>query len=318
MKFLIFNFQFSIILLVLSFLVFPTVANAQEFSLGIYPPIIQVDAQPPAVVRVPIILQNQSESPVSLHFVLRPFKPSDKENGEIEYIDKTSDYDRIFEKLQIRDGDISKKQFNLAAKQKKDLVLTLTLPKQLSTSDYYFSIIFISEGSDTKDLNRSTSVGGIAMNVLLATGEKKMPTGSILDFKAPLFVTKGPVPFKVRVQNENNHYITTEGRVEIKNVFGQKIGRVDLLPLNVLAKARRFLTDKEGLSSLGIPQVVWPEKFLLGAYTADLTVSLSDQGPILKESITFFAFPIELILGLVVILVTIIFIYQRLKLKTNS
>jgi len=136
---------------------------------------------------------------------------------------------------------------------------------------------------------------------------------------SPFFVTKGPVSFKVRVENQSPFFITTEGNILIKNVFGQTIGNLELLPLNILGKSARFLGNKDGLDrNLEAPSAFWSEKFLLGIYTADLTVTLSEQGPILHDRHTFIAIPLEIILGFLITVFVVLFIYRRVKKKMQS
>src|SRR3989344_2054637 len=69
----------------------------QDFSLGIYPPIIQIDALSPSKISTPITLENLSAESVTLSIQLKQFIPSEKENGEITYIDRPDDpHKKIF------------------------------------------------------------------------------------------------------------------------------------------------------------------------------------------------------------------------------
>ncbi|MEK9178745.1 MAG: hypothetical protein AAB801_03125, partial [Patescibacteria group bacterium] len=186
--------------------------------------------------------------------------------------------------------------------------------KNETSSDYYFSVQFISKTSINPNESESYAAGGIATNVLLSVGEKDLPKGRVIDFSAPFFVTKGPVSFKVKVENQSPFFITMEGQILIKNVFGQTIGNLELLPLNVLGSSQRFLGNKEGLDkNLDVPIALWNEKFLLGIYTADLTVTLSEAGPILRDRHTFIAIPLEIILGFLITAAVVVFIYRRVK-----
>ncbi|MCL4354858.1 hypothetical protein M1349_05355, partial [Patescibacteria group bacterium] len=60
---------------------------------------------------------------------------------------------------------------------------------------------------------------------------------------------------------------------------------------------------------------LWPEKFLLGPYTATLTISLSEQGPILKKTVHFIGFPIATIIGLIIIAILFLLIRNKVKRK---
>ena len=61
--------------------------------------------------------------------------------------------------------------------------------------------------------------------------------------------------------------------------------------------------------------MVWPETFLVGFYTASLTLAISDNGPIYNNSIHFLAFPVRLLIGIVIAIIIIIFAYMRIRKK---
>ena len=61
------------------------------------------------------------------------------------------------------------------------------------------------------------------------------------------------------------------------------------------------------------PRAYWPETFLLGPYQATLNVALSDQGPIFKRTIYFFALPLQAFIGIIVVVILIVIIKNRIK-----
>ena len=309
----------SALLLFIAFF-FAQSAKAQEFSLGIYPPIIQIDALSPSKISTPITLENLSAESVTLSIQLKQFVPKELENGEITYIDRPDDpHKKMFSKVKVKENALNRSQITLTPKQRKNLNLEITLEENEPASDYYFSILFVSNPIRVSGETESYSSGAIASNILLSVGEKDIPKGRITDFSAPFFVTKGPVAFRVRVENQSPYFITTEGNIIIKNIFGQRIGNLELISSNILGKSARLLTNKEGAEEgLNGPKALWKEKFLLGVYTADLTISLSEQGPILRDRLTFIAVPLEIIIGFLIAIAMLFFIYKRVKAKMNN
>src|SRR6185312_6850779 len=148
---------------------------------------------------------------------------------------------------------------------------------------------FLSQPIKGGQQSNSAVAGGISTNVLLSIGPSGKTTGNIEEFSAPIFTTGGPVPFSLKVSNTSKHFISPQGTILIKNMFGQTIGKVDLLPVNILSNTSRFLPSKNALDT----HAIWPEKFLLGPYSATLTLALSDQGPVYYRTIYFFALPIQ-------------------------
>ena len=301
-------FIFEILFIIFNLSEAPSV-SAQELSVSIDPPLIQIEAKAPALVKTPITIQNESDQNITYSIFLLPFKAGSEKNGQVEF-DKNliEKYKDIFGKIQILDQNRSLTQITLAPKQKKDLTLSIRVLKDEKPIDYYFSVIFISEAIE--NLDQDSFVGaraGIGTNVLLSIGPKSQTQGYIKEFSAPKFVDKGPVKFKLNIANTSRHYVSIKGNLIIKNIFGQAVGNIDLAPVNILGRSERFI---EGIN--------WNEKFLLGIYKADLTVTLSEQGPILKRSLTFFAFPAEAILGIIVAMILVVGIIKRARSKETD
>lgn len=304
--------------------------NAQSINVGIYPPIIQITAKPPSTPLANFFVQNNSDDPLNLDIVLKPFTASDMKNGEVSYdVTQSLDDPNFFQKVQIFDAGTAVNSVYLAPKEKKNLSMQIEIPKDEPLSDYYFSVLFISKTQDFSNVNLSQVTAAIATNVLLSIGPKGKTDGFIKNFSTPFFVNSGPIPFTVEIQNTSSHYINASGSILIKNLFGQTIGKVTLLPSNILANTSRRLTDDLQIPSKEkdyakvqnivlankYPVAIWPEKYLFGLYTATLTVTLADNGPTFVRQIHFFAFPLEALISLIVIIFIISFIILRIKRK---
>ena len=307
--------------------------NAQSVDLGIYPPVFQIQTVPPSSIRVPFSIQNFADSSVDLTISLKPFTAAPSENGDISFLDDISSYPdpALLGRIQVLDSGNSINSLALAPKQKKDLDLTIEIPKGEVKGEYYIALLFTSNNQNTINSNYSQASAGITSNILLSVGPLGATKGYIEDFSVPSFVFQGPVPFTVRVKNTSDHYITTKGDITIQNMFDQTIGKVNLLPVNILSNTVRRIPDsiqsnsdsssftdiKAVVDKNPYPVAVWPEKFLFGPYTATLTIALSDSGPLYKKSIIFFAFPAEYSLGILLIIIVVLFITLRVKQKNR-
>ena len=308
----------SIVFILISLILNPKSTNAQEISVGIDPSILQIEATSPSLVKSPISIENQSDQNVTYNIFLVPFKASNLANGQPEF-DRTilDTYRDIFGKIKISDENGTLTQISLAPKQKKDLTLSIRLPEGEPPKDYYFSVVFISEAIGEE--NKKSFVGaraGIGTNILLSVGPKSPTKGYIEQFSGKKFLTRGPTEFSLKVRNESSHYVNTSGNLLIKNVFGQTVGNINFVPANILSGSSRFI-ESENNPDPGIPKIIWDEKFLFGIYKAELTLALSDEGPIYKDSITFFAFPVELIGGLLIVILVTIGMIKRARSRTN-
>lgn len=335
------NFKLKIFLLfAICYTLFPISRSyASTVKLGVYPPIMQIEALPPAKVENIFTVYNLSGENIDLKINLKPFTASSQENGDVEFISDEQflkDDPFIFQKIKIIDPESNQiiNSLSLGPKQKKELNLVVDIPKDQTLSDYYFSIVFTSINNLNPDANnQSTSIGGIATNILLSVGPKDIAKGNIEEFTVPSFVESGPVPFTIRIKNKGSHFITPRGEILIKNLFGQAVGRVDLLPVNILAQTIRSIPDLQQSpeatgsanqkleirnQNLNHPTAFWNEKLLLGPYTATLTIALSENGPLFRRTIYFFALPVQVITGTIIALLIVFVIIKKVRKRLRS
>lgn len=293
-------------------------AFAQQISLEVYPPILQINTDPPASIKAPFTIVNSSNNPIDLDILLKPFTSSEKQNGEVSFLldgEQMPGADpNIFSKMQIYDGSSVITKLTLAPQQQKNLILHVGMPSDEPPSDYYFTILFVSHGQNLGSATATATTAGIGVNVLLSIGPKGNTTGLLNEFSTPWFMTRGPINFTTNVKNTSNFFIVPKGQIVIKNMFGQVVGNVELLPVNVLANTSRYLPDNKSGS---LEKAIWPETFVFGLYSATVTVALSDTGPLFSRTIYFIALPIAFIVGLLIfcLIGAAVFYHLRRKIR---
>jgi len=301
-----------------------------DFSLGVYPPILQIHATPPASIHTQVVVSNPGDIPVNLHMDVKPFRPNLDQNGTITFLKPGEEIEgndpNIIKKIEFTNSDGTPfTDFSLSPGAEKTVFIHAAIPKDEPSGDYYLSLLFTSLPNQGKvnGISSSGIIGGIGANLLLSIGPFTPTTGNISEFSTHPIILKGPVNFKVAVQNTSAHFTAPRGTIIITNMFNQIVGDLDLVPVNVLANSTRFMPDKDNNtieeSESEIPVVVWKEKNLFGLYTARLRLALSDQGPLFNRTIYFFALPIEVILGIIfaslIVTVVIVRVKTRLKIK---
>ncbi len=315
------KYIFILILATCYFLHTTKIAHAQEVSLGVYPPILQIDATPPTSIQTPLAIQNISTDPIDVSIVLKPFTASSDSNGSVAYLPDGSNFGgedpHIKDHIQLFEEDHVVTSLTLAPQQQKNLTLHIGLPEDEPPSDYYFSIVFISKNNTPDSGSASVSTGGIATNVLLSVGPKGKAYGYMKNFSSPLIIDHGPVTFSLLLHNDSQFFIVPKGTIIIKNMFGQTIGKLKLLPVNILSKTDRFVPDDASGSQTSL---IWPEKSLFGPYSVTLTTALTDSGPLFTKTIYFFALPVQFFVGLFIaaLLVGIIIIRVRKQLQKKK
>jgi hypothetical protein len=290
---------------------------AQEFNTGINPPVLQIEAEAPSLVKAPITLQNLSDQTITYGIFLRPFKANAEKTGEPNYDqDLMRKYQGFFENVQINEGNKIITETTLAPGQNKDLTLRINVPRDEKPGDHYFTVVFLAQDKgENSQSSLAGARGGIGINVLLTIGSKAEPEGRIASFNVPRFVSKGPVNFTLDLANHSDYYVTTNGNVIIKNMFGQPVGNLEFGPFNILANSNRLVSNSDDPSS---PKLTWNENFLLGIYKAEVSVALSDRGPLLKETKTFYAFPLELALGIIILIIILSWLIKRARKRIES
>lgn len=293
----------KLLFLILFFLIIhPTNAFADQLGISISPALITIKTDGKNEVNREINITNKTNHNVSYGITLVPFQASQLKNGEPSLKNKIDqDYNKLFQSTAITDDDITITKVDLAPQEVKTLKLTLN-SSGLTNKDYYFSVIFTSISNDEAEDTTRTSINqAFGINVLLSYGSGNMPNGAITNFSTSKIVGNGPVKFNVDIKNNSNSFMSPSGEIRIKNMFGQTIGKVDLMPINVLAGSERTFQN-----------TLWNEKFLLGFYNAKVQISLSPTGPVLEKELNFVAFPIKYLVQTLIAGIIIAYLLIRL------
>ncbi len=300
---------------------------AQQFHVSIEPTVIQIDATPPANFQAPFLIKNLSSATIILTPKLIPFEP--KADGKIRLLinEGNSLADIIKDRLVLLDEEKMVNIIELGAGETKQLRLFMNLVKGDPVGDYYFSLVFISEGTTLEDTSTSALPAGIATNIMLSIGPKIAASGEIEELSTKRFISSGPVALSLKLKNTGKHLIQPSGTISIKNMLGKEVGNLKLQPQYVLSKSSRYLIDEKTatqsagtqsmLSSMNLdnPSSIWSEKFLMGAYTATAKLTLEKGGAVVTETTTFYAIPVQIIAIISGMIFVILGIFLRIKYK---
>ncbi len=304
--------------------------NQDALFLGIFPPILEINADPPAKIESNISVSNLNDNVQNLKIIFKSFKLSPEGNGTITYLTGNSiegPDPLILQKVKVYDGGNAINGLLLEPLETKELKLKISLEENAPIGDYYFSVIFVSSPSDSKETSRVQVPGGIGTNVILSVGKKGETRGEIKEFSVPALVGSGPLPITLLLRNNSNHYVTPRGKITIKNMIGGTAGRIDILPQYILANSQRYMIDANQASpsanfsstvtrlSKKNRVIVWPEKFLFGFYTVTASIKLSDEGPAFETSAHFVALPLYTIFVTSFFAFVLLGIYLKIKRK---
>lgn len=169
----------------------------------------------------------------------------------------------------------------------------------------HFGVIFFkaSELKQSGQLKIGTRVGVL---VFVTVPGNQLQKGKILDFSAPFLVQGRSVPFKINFENTGTVHFEPKGTIIVKNIFGKEIANVPVSGQSVLPTgSREILVNLES------------ESFLIGRYTASVSLIDGEKNELSSEDISFYAFPVKyaaIFLGGIII---IFLILKYLKKKVN-
>lgn len=314
--------RFILTLFLLSYLLLPKSVFAQDaISLGIYPPLIEINAVAPANIETNIRIQNLSESEVTLNPVFKPFKMAETYDGSLIYTNE--DISVLLSKTKLYDLDmLIEEPVLLQPLEVRDFTLKIEIDSEQTNRDYYFSVIFESKPTAVQNTSAAVISGGIGTNVILSLGERNRPSG-IIKLSAPFLLLNGPVPITMLLENKSSSYIKPYGTVSIYDMFGREAGRVDLYPQYVLASSSRFLKNNEQNGQApgqqgSNPVIIWPQKFLFGLYTIKTQIKLSEKGPIFEPKAYFFAIPLYFVLFISAVAFISLGVFYRIRKRMKN
>lgn len=298
--------------LILSLLVFPKIALAQEKGIGIYPPIIKINATAPSNISIPITLRNLEDKPIEAQISIRPFIID--RGGKINlilYKDYTKEMLSIIDNIKLQEEDQNVSKLVFSPSETKKLNLKIDINKETKDKDFYLSVLFVINNQDSSDNTRSLISIGTGTNVLLAIGNSKDSyQGS---FSSSILTSEGNLKFNISLANTGEHFITIKPQVRITNIFGKIVENIDLKEENLLPG------ENKTLSNSNTQNIIFSgRKYYFGPYKATLNLDIADHKTISDKSFVTFVLPGSTIWFTVGGIALIILIIQRIRARKQK
>lgn len=289
----------------------PLPVEANSVSLGIYPPIIRLKMMPGQTHQTAINITNYSSSKQTVLLRALPFDGS-LGSDMIHY--QTTLPQPItslpFKGITLHSSTAeSVGTLSLDPLETQQIILKVTAPASFDHKDYYFSLVALNDPQATQSAIKTLL--GVSSNVLISINPNTVQA-QITQFSSPALLSKGPVPFTVKVANRGDSVFIASGAITIKNLFGQKIDTIVLPQHFVLAHSSRFLSNPEAKNNT----LSWDRGFLFGLYRSDLSLSV-EGGNTLTSHTYFLTLPTTALVIATLILLFIIGIYLRVKKKLS-
>ena len=123
----------------------------------------------------------------------------------------------------------------------------------------------------------------------------------VRDFSFPKFTEYGPVPFSFTAENNSDVHITPQTKIDIYNLFNQKVATIQVESKNVFPLTSRSFSGE------------WRNVWGYGPYTAELTMSFGSAGALVIATTSFWLLPIKLLIAAGVALLSILIIIWSIK-----
>jgi len=201
-------------------------------------------------------------------------------------------------------------EFTLPAHKSRLVTVQIVVPSDAEPGGHYGVLRFSGTAPEVKStgVGLSASAGVlILIRVDGAISEKatlaSFYTSSTQKGKQNSFFENGPISFIVRIKNDGNIHVKPVGNVEVRDMFGGLVSNfsINKEKSNVLPKSiRRF--DESKLN----------KPWMIGQYTANLTIGYGTTGQAITNTITFWVIPYKIIIAVILVLVTLVFIFRRM------
>ena len=290
--------------------------SAQEISLSVFPPLVELIIQPGQTVTQAFSISNESDLDLYLQAVMVPFEPEGT-SGKIEILNPKY-ASTVIKYFSLTNSKIALDQtFKLAANSREQLVLKAKIPENAPDQDHYLTLLLEQspQGNFINNASGGQNLIKIGANILLTVSGSLNPErqGRVAEFEPAPKINDifNSTKFKILVENTGGSFLKAEGGIKIKNLLTKKeVAALELRPDNVLANSSREIIC---LKQNGDEPISYPCSFsslVPGWYRAELFFEKNTGLESAGLSLVFWLLPIKA--GLVLAILAII-VWQILK-----
>lgn len=270
---------------------------ADSTGLSVQPIKISETIEPGNFVSGAISLNNASDQKVKVEVTVEDFIPA-AGSTNIQFVGRAEGVTTVRDWITI---DVPE-NFIFQKGEVKQIPYTIQAPLDAEPGGHFGVIFFKASQLETAgSLKVGTRVGVL---VFLTVPGNQLQKGNVLNFSAPFFVQKGPVPFTIKFENTGTVHFEPKGAITVKNIFGKVAGKVQVAGQAVLPTGVRDLA------------AAWDaEDLLLGRYTAELNIVDGEGNELTANRVAFYAFPIWYLLSFIIVVAALFFGIKFLKRK---
>lgn len=299
--------KFIIIIIFITLIVIITRGvSAQQITLSLSPPLIETIIKPGKAILIAYNLKNIGD-PTVVKAKILPFTPKDN-YGNITIKDEFEGPVRFSLDNSLIQLD---EPFTMKSGENQQLLLKIRLPEGAPEGDYYYTLLVETQtspglGGNTSSAARAT----IGANIIITVTESgnldvkgkiglfSTSGGFALGRNIKIFDSNDKIPVNLVINNLGKNVIKPKGEIILKGNFGER-ANYEILPQNILSASQRLITATPSAFIQGKPTSLVLFGFFIGKYNLSANVGFTDEGPpTVFSTISFFAFPFKISLGL--------------------
>ena len=200
--------------------------------------------------------------------------------------------------------------------QRLRLPVNISIPQDAEPDGLYGAVMISASNLDEGGAKIEKDTAGTEMKIITRIASlffvrvkgDVFEAGALKDFRTTKsFYEKGPVSFKILSENKGNIHLSPYGIIEVKNIFGIKVGEAQIDPWFVMPKSERTR------------EIKWNTSFLFGRYTAQISLNRGYKDIIDSKSFSFWVIPWRLLsiilIGLILVIWFFIWILSHIQWK---
>lgn len=274
--------SFAVVAIVGSIFLHNTLAqNRQSIqSVEISPPTQEIDVIPGNTHTIRAKIRNTSDQTLPISVRLQDFTASG-EDGQIALVENSS-------YAVTQWSSVLHPVFTLKPGEIKEVEAVLNVPDN-AAGGRYGSFVFTVGGEQAQGTNAALAQEVASLFLVRIQGEVQEQM-FIQQFQAPRFLEFGPVQFSLKLRNEGNVHVKTQGLVNVTDMFGNRVTDIVVKPTNIFPDAVRILTPS------------LDKKILFGQYKATAILYYGEKNETLVSTTSFLVIPVRILIGVAIIL----------------
>ena len=310
------NILLTILFLTIPYSLFPNPSFAQQVSLSLSPPLIELFIKPGKAVMVAYKLENFGD-PTFLNLKILPFEAKDS-LGNIRI---RSEFEGPV-RFSLDNSELSLgKPFFLKTNSSQQILLRIRIPENITDGDYYYSLLAeTSPPTAIEGVGSARTKATIGSNILVTISNSGnidiKPKITLFSTLGKVFDSSDKIPVVLTVVNKGKNMLKPEGQISLKGNFGET-SKYDIISKNILAQSERLLeATPSSLMDCRKRKCLFPTSlflsgFFIGKYNLSTQIKFGENSPTIFASTIFYAFPFKIVAGILITVIIVIIIIKR-------